>query len=216
MAKKKSTKKAVKCGKGKSNKLSAEDALKKLKKGNARFVGHDPINYPTEDERADFEFGQKPYAAVLCCADSRVSPEIMFNAGLDELFVIRVAGNIADTTSIASIEYAVKHLNTNLVVVVGHECCGAVGAALANEETTTDHGYNLNSLLAHITPALVEAKKKKAYDVDPLTTTVKENAKLNAKDLKVRSPIIATTRGVKIVWAHYELITGKVTFSKFL
>ena len=95
----------------KKNKLSAAAALKKLKAGNERFRGHDPLNYPTEKERGDFANGQKPYAAILSCANSRVSPEVMFNAGLDEVFVIRVAGNIADTTSIGSIEYAVTELN---------------------------------------------------------------------------------------------------------
>tara|TARA_B110000495_G_scaffold203811_1_gene229698 strand:- start:1041 stop:1670 length:630 start_codon:yes stop_codon:yes gene_type:complete len=198
----------------KKNKLSAAAALKKLKVGNERFLRHDPVNYPTEKERADFADGQQPYAAILSCADSRVSPEIMFNAGLDEIFVIRVAGNIADTTSIASIEYAVTELNTNLIVVVGHEACGAVGAALANADSTLDLGYNLNSLLAHMTPAVFETKKvpKKQRS----TATIKANARLNAEALRTRSPMIANERGVKIVWAYYHLITGEVEFSEFL
>lgn len=209
-------KKKPKCGATKSNKHSAAVALKKLQKGNERFLGHDPINYPTVDERSDFEDGQKPYAAILCCADSRVSPEIMFNAGLDELFIIRVAGNIANTTSIASIEYAVQELKTNLIVVVGHECCGAVGAALKNADKTLNLGYNLNALLSHITPAVVSAQKKASFTKDPLTTTVKENAKLTAQELRERSPIICKTPGVQIVWAYYHLISGKVDFSDFL
>ncbi len=209
-------KKATKSPANKKNKLSAAAALKKLKEGNKRYLGHDPINYQTEDERADFARGQQPYAAILSCADSRVSPEIMFNTGLDELFVLRVAGNIANTTSIASIEYAVAHLNTNLIVVVGHESCGAVGAAIANADTTTDMGYNLNSLVAHITPAVATVDKKKPAKKDRLAATVKENAKLNAKELRARSPIIAKARGVKTVWAYYNLITGKVDFSDFL
>lgn len=201
----------------KKNKLSADAALKKLKTGNKRYLGHDPISYPTEKERADFDNGQKPYAAILSCADSRVSPEIMFNVGLDEIFVIRVAGNIADTTSIASIEYAVAHLNTNLIVVVGHEACGAVNAALDCADNATNLGYNLNNLVAHITPAVAAAqKKKRSYEKDPCATTVKENAKLNALDLRTRSPIIAKARGVKIVSAYYHLISGKVDFSDYL
>ncbi len=198
----------------KKNRLSADDALKKLKDGNQRFLKHGPICYPNADDRADFSNGQKPYAAILSCADSRVSPEIMFNAGLDEVFVIRVAGNVADTTSIASIEYAVSQLNTNLVVVMGHEACGAVGAALANAEKTIDLGYNLNTLVAHITPAVAAAQKKKTFEKDPLAATVKENAKLVAKELRTRSPIIANQRGVKIVSGYYHLITGKVDFSE--
>ena len=197
--------------------MSAVAALKKLKAGNERYLSHESINYPNKRDRADFGNGQKPYAAILSCADSRVSPEIMFNVGLDEIFVIRVAGNFADFTTMASIEYAVSELNTNLIVVVGHESCGAVGAALANAKSTVDLGYNLNSLLAHLTPAVAAARKKsKSFQKDPLTTTVKEHAKLTAKELRTRSPIIDKARGVKIVWAYYHLISGKVDFSDFM
>ena len=172
--------------KPRKNTLSAKAALEKLKAGNQRFLGHDPVNYPTEKERKPFNDGQAPYAIILSCADSRVSPELMFNAGLDELFVIRVAGNIATTEAIASIEYAVAHLNTNLIVVAGHEACGAVGAALANDKQTTDLGYNLNTLVSHITPAISAASKKKAYKNDAMTATIKENAKLNVQELRSR------------------------------
>lgn len=198
----------------KKNKLSAATALKKLKAGNERFLGHEPLNYPNEDERTEFVDGQKPYAAILCCADSRVSPEIMFNVGLDEIFVIRVAGNIADTTSIGSIEYAVTELNTNLIVVVGHEGCGAVGAALANADSTIDLGHHLNGLLAHITPAVCETKGLPKKERP--TATIQANARLNAEELRIRSPKIANARGVKIVWAYYHLINGTVEFSDFL
>lgn len=201
----------------KKNKLSAADALEKLKAGNKAYLGHDAINYPTQAEREDFANGQQPYAAILSCADSRVSPEIMFNAGLDELFVMRVAGNVADTTSIASIEYAVSHLNTNLIVVLGHESCGAIGAALQNDADTLDLGYNLNTLISHMAPGVAAAKKKKAsFKKDPVAATVKENARLTALELRKRSSIIAEARGVEIVWGYYHLITGKVTFSNFL
>lgn len=200
----------------KKNTLSADAALKRLEEGNARFLAHDPINYQTLKERADFARGQQPYAAVLSCADSRVSPELMFNTGLDELFVVRVAGNIATTEAIASIEYAVANLNTNLIVVLGHEGCGAVNAAVANAECATDLGHNLNALVAHLTPAVAAAQKKKSYEKDPLTATVRENSRLTAKSLRARSPIIAKERGVKIVAGYYHLMRGKVSFSKYL
>ena len=200
----------------KKNRLSAEAALEKLKEGNQRYVKNEPVTYQDLSARDDFKNGQKPYAAILSCADSRVSPEIMFNVGMDEVFVIRVAGNIADTTSIASIEYAVAELNTNLIVVMGHESCGAVGAALANDAEAMDLGYNLNTLLAHINPAVVAAKKKRNYKKDPLAATVKVNAKLTADELRTRSPIISGAKGVKIVWGYYNLITGKVEFSDFV
>lgn len=197
----------------KMNKLSAADALQKLKAGNKRYLSDKSVCYQNAEERLDFNRGQKPYAVILSCADSRVSPEIMFNAGLDELFVIRVAGNIASTETIASIEYAVAELNTNLIVVVGHEKCGAVGAALSNADETLDLGYNLNTLLSQINPAIVSASKKVAFKKDPLTATVKENAKLTAKELRTRSTIISKARGVKIASAYYHLVDGKVDFS---
>ncbi len=204
----------------KKNTLSAAQALRKLKQGNRSYLGHDPINYQTEQERGDFWNGQEPYAAIVSCADSRVSPEIMFNKGLDELFVIRVAGNIATTEAVASIEYAVAHLNTNLIVVVGHEKCGAVQAALDVADTPTDLGYNLNSLVAHIAPAVAATPKpagrtKKAQD-QRLTNAVKTNAKLAANELRERSKIIRTARGVKIVWAYYHLVAGEVEFSDYI
>lgn len=198
------------------NRVSADAALKRLKAGNARYLGHDALNYPTEQERTAFATSQQPYAIVLSCADSRVSPEILFNVSLNEIFVVRVAGNIADTTSIASIEYAVAHLNTNLVVVLGHEGCGAVGAALAVDEKAQDLGYNLNNLVAHITPAVAAAQKKKAFEKDPIAATVKENAKLNAQELRNRSPIISKARGVKIVAGYYGLVEGKVDFTNWI
>lgn len=214
MAKKKSSKPAkIK------NRLTAAQALTKLHQGNERFIAHDPINYQTEAERIEerLDEGQKPYAVILNCADSRVSPEIMFNTGLNELFVLRVAGNVADTCTIASIEYAVTELNTNLIVVMGHEKCGAVKAALANAEETCDLGYNLNSLIAHMTPGVAAAKKKKAsFAKDPVAAAVKANAHLNALELRRRSPIITATRGVEIVWGYYNLISGKAELSEFL
>ena len=199
------------------NKFSAEDALKKLKAGNERYLGHDALNYPTAKEREPFANAQWPYAIVLSCADSRVSPEVLFNVSLNEIFVVRVAGNIANTESIASIEYAVANLNTNLIVVLGHEGCGAVNAALSVANEPQDLGYNLNKLVAHITPAVAAAKKKKkSFEKDPLTTAIKENAKQNAQELRNRSPIISKARGVKIVSGYYQLVKGKVEFSNWL
>ena len=140
----------------------------------------------------------------------------MFNVGLNEVFVIRVAGNIANTESIASIEYAVANLGSKLIVVMGHEACGAVGAALQNADSPMDVGYNLNTLIGQITPAVASAKKKKSFTKDPVTTTVKENAKLTAKELRARSSIIDKAKGVKIVSGYYHLVKGKVDFSSFM
>ena len=125
---------------------------------------------------------------------------------LGELFVVRVAGNIANTSSIASIEYAVAHIGSKILVVLGHESCGAVTAAVGGG----DNGYNLNHLLAHITPAIAASKKNASVN-----TVVKKNAELTAEELKNRSSIIANAvknRKLKIVSAYYNLGNGKIDF----
>ena len=185
--------------------VSASEALERLKKGNVNFVNDSENVEVTASIRDSLKGGQAPFAIVLSCADSRVLPEAVFDANAGEIFVCRVAGNIANTSSIASIEYAVAHLGTKLIVVLGHESCGAVGAALAGG----DNGYNLNHLVSHITPALAKSDSKEVNDV------VKVNAKLNAEELVNRSSIISNAvknEGLEIVSAFYNLGSGKVDF----
>ncbi len=183
--------------------LSWESALDRLKAGNANFVS-DSLDGKLQDSsrRNELTGGQKPYAIILSCADSRVVPELAFDTGMGEIFVIRVAGNTANNSSIASIEYAVAHLGVNLIVVLGHESCGAVTAAIAGG----DNGHNLNHLLAHITPAVAASEDKAVNSV------VKVNANLTSSALAERSSIISGAQGdgLKIVPAYYNLGTGKV------
>ena len=186
--------------------MNQGQVLQRLKEGNERFVSN-KLKWDLSDDsrRSELTKGQAPWAIVLSCADSRVVPELAFDTGLGELFVLRVAGNIANTDTIASIEYAVAHLGTEVIVVMGHESCGAVGAALAGG----DNGYNLNHLLAQIEPAKSQAE---STDVD---TVVRKNAELSAKDLYERSQIIssAVDNGkLKITSAFYNLGSGKVDF----
>src|SRR5438105_3479472 len=116
-------------------------ALDRLKDGNGRFAADKPAARKTDAKRrAELAAGQHPFAVVLTCADSRVAPELVFDAGLGELFVLRVAGNIADPAVVGSIEYAVEHLHTPLIVVLGHESCGAVAAALDGAKLPGDPG----------------------------------------------------------------------------
>ncbi len=185
---------------------TAAVALKRLKDGNKRFSTDRPV-YERHDAatRATLPAGQDPFAIILSCADSRVIPELIFDAGLSELFVIRVAGNVANTCTIASIEYAVAHLNVNLVVVLGHEGCGAVDAALGGG----DNGYNLNHLLAHLQPAV--AKPTGKDHAAKLKNAVKKNAKLTSKELRERSSILSK-KSLDIVPAYYNLASGKVNF----
>lgn len=187
--------------------MISQEVLERLKSGNERFVA-DKLDGKLQDSerRNSLRGGQSPYAIILSCADSRVVPEMAFDTGLGEIFTVRVAGNIANSSSIASIEYAVAHLGSTLIVVMGHESCGAVTAAVNGG----DNGYNLNHLLSHVTPALSAC----GTGAD-LATVVKKNAELNGEELINRSSIIrnAVESGkVKIVPAYYNLDSGKVDF----
>lgn len=184
-----------------------QESLNRLKEGNARFV-EDILEGKLQNgsRRNSLIDGQKPYAIILGCADSRVVPELTFDTGLGELFTVRVAGNVANTSSIASIEYAVAHLGTKLIVVLGHQSCGAVTAAVSGG----NNGHNLNHLLSHITPAIAESGQNASID-----EVIRKNAELTAIDLINRSSIIKNTvesADVKIVTAYYNLDSGKVDF----
>lgn len=186
--------------------LSWQEALQRLKTGNENFV-NDKLDGKLQDSsrRTQLTGSQHPFAIILSCADSRVVPEFTFDTGLGELFVIRVAGNVANTESLASIEYAVAHLGVNLIVVLGHESCGAVTAAINGG----DNGHNLNLLLAHVLPAINAAQSKE------VNTVVKQNAILTGRDLVNRSSIVAKAEEsgkLKILPGYYNLGSGKVDF----
>lgn len=187
--------------------MTTNEILTRLSEGNTRFVtdrleGKNKGN----SRRRSLLNGQNPFAIVLSCADSRVVPELIFDTGLGELFVVRVAGNVANKSSIASIEYAVAHCGTNVIVVLGHQSCGAVTAALKGGE----NGENINHLLSHITPAIVASAK-----LATVNDVAKKNAELTSFDLVNKSEIIKNAvdnNGVKIISAFYHLDTGKVEF----
>ena len=186
--------------------LSADQALERLQQGNQRFRNERMTGTDRDaTRRGELVHGQRPFAAILSCADSRVSPEIVFDTGLGELFVVRVAGNVATTSSIASIEFAVGVLETRLVVVIAHEGCGAVGAALAGDAASD----NLDHLLAHIRPAISATA---GSDVDAVA---RRNARHAAERLAAESDIIRGAmekEGVRIVTAFYHLVSGEVEF----
>ena len=196
--------------------VTAEEALERLNQGNERFQKGLAENAGRDSaRRTELAGGQSPFAIILGCADSRVSPEIAFDAGLGDLFVVRVAGNVANTSSIASIEYAVLHLGAKLVVVTGHESCGAVNAAIdasqksGDGEENQDALQNLTHLLGHIGPAL-EADNTLEADV-----LARKHARLTAQQLCDDSEIIrkaVASDGVKIVPAFHQLASGAVVF----
>lgn len=184
-----------------------EDIVQRLKDGNSRFVA-DKLDGQLQDSarRTSLTSGQQPYAIILSCADSRVVPELAFDTGLGELFVVRVAGNVANTSSIGSIEYAVAHIGCQVLVVLGHESCGAVTAAIGGG----DNGYNLNHLLAHVTPAV-----SACGDASDVNSVVRKNAELTASELAKRSSIIgdAVADGkLQVIPAYYNLGSGEVDF----
>jgi len=187
--------------------MNSYKALQRLKEGNQRFVSEKHITaVPGSELRMLLSEGQAPYAIILSCADSRVVPELMFDVSLGEVFIIRVAGNIANISSIASIEYAVANLDTKLIIVLGHESCGAVTAAMEGG----DQGQNLNHLLSHIQPAIDQAGEGAT-----ISDVAKINAELGVNNLINNSQIIRDAvekRGVKIVPAFYHLSTGVVDF----
>ena len=183
-----------------------QNAIDRLKTGNTNFV-NDNLNNDFQDSsrRKAVVDGQNPFAVVLTCSDSRIVPELIFDTGIGELFVIRVAGNVANTSSIASIEYAVAHLNVKLIVVLGHQNCGAVTAALSE----IDDGKNVDHLFSFIQPAISISDSKNVDDVSHI------HAKLTAEKLINDSSIISKaidSNELKIIPAYYSLETGQVDF----
>ncbi len=200
-------------GKGKpAQGLDAAGALKRLTDGNARYVSHKE-KHPHLDEHRLKEVakGQHPYATILTCADSRVSPELMFDEGLGDLFVIRVAGNVVDDVVLGSIEYGAAHLHTPVIMVLGHERCGAVGAAVKN---VVEPGH-ISSLVTRILPAVRAAKKQEG---DLVENSVRANVELVVGQIKAAEPVIAElvlAGKCKVVGARYDLDDGSVTIDPF-
>jgi len=188
-----------------------EAALARLTAGNARFVAG-ATTHPdqTAERRVEVAKGQHPYAIILTCADSRLSPEILFDEGIGDLFVIRNAGNLLDDHVLGSIEYAIEHLHATLVVVLGHTKCGAVSAAVAGGEAPG----HIKSIIESLEPAVAMAKKKPG---DPVDNTVRIAAKLSAAALAQAEPIVGEavkTGQVQVVAARYDIATGQVEFLK--
>ncbi len=187
--------------------LSPAAALKKLVEGNQRFVQHQP-QYPDQSAKRMLEVAQTqhPFATILSCADSRVPAEIVFDQGLGDIFDVRIAGNIATPEAIGSIEYAVVLLGTPLLMVLGHERCGAVTAAVKNEPLPGEIG-------TFVTPILPAVQRVKAQPGDAVDNAVVANVKYQMEQLQ-RSPLLTErlkSNKLKIVGGRYDLDTGAVT-----
>ncbi|MEO8481045.1 MAG: carbonic anhydrase [Acidobacteriota bacterium] len=195
--------------------VSPSEAIAKLKSGNATFVASPDGPLPiTVARRTALAQGQAPFAAVLSCADSRVPPEVIFHVGLGDLFVVRSAGHVADRAILASLEYGADHLHVPLVVVMGHESCGAVKAA-AETPPTQSMGPNLDYLLKAIRPAVAAAGAR--ADAAGLRAAILKNVEDTVNDLMDDSAILrhmADSGSLGLVGAYYELSSGRVYFSE--
>lgn len=194
--------------------LTADEALQKLKDGNARYMAApEECAADLMKTRETVAEGQSPWATILGCADSRVPPELVFGGlNLGELFVCRNAGNMADTATMGTIEYGAEHLGSPLVVVLGHERCGAVKAACDVAENGTELPGNIKPMVDAIVPA---AKDLLGKDGDFVDNVVIESARRTAEKIKAESEIVAelVKEGkVKVVYARYDLESGEVTF----
>jgi carbonic anhydrase len=193
--------------------ISADEAARILKEGNGRYVDGKPQHPHQDRERRALAAGQgqHPLATVLTCSDSRVPPEIIFDQGLGDIFVIRVAGNVSATDEIGSIEYAVDHLATPLVVVLGHSQCGAVTAVVEDAKLPP----NIAALVAPIKPAAAKAREdnpEAAKDV-LLNAAIKANVWQSIADMLGQSPIIrekVRDGRVRVVGALYGIDSGQV------
>lgn len=187
--------------------LNGDQALRKLKEGNQRYVSF-KRSYPDQDAMRlkTVAKGQHPFAVILGCADSRVPPELLFDQGLGDLFVIRVAGNILNDATLASIEFATAELGVPLVMVLGHQRCGAVNAALDGGEVPG----HIGRLVEAIKPALVGIQDQKG---DKLDNAIRANVKMVVKQVTASTPILSdlVTKGkLKVVGGHYGLENGVV------
>jgi carbonic anhydrase len=192
------------------NVLSPDAALKRLMEGNARYVDGVSRRHDFKHEREALAGGQNPFAAVLSCADSRIAPEYAFDTGRGDLFVCRVAGNFAGTETIASMEYAVAVLNTPLILVIGHDACGAVDATLKALKDNTSPPGHIPSLVDAIAPA---AKAAMQQGGEVLDKAIRQNVVDTVAKLKSAAPVLsaAVEQGkLKIAGGIYRLNTGAV------
>lgn len=200
--------------------LSADDALSRLKQGNREFVTHlaESETLAGLDARAQLIQNQEPFAVILGCSDSRVPAEIVFNQGLGDLFVIRVAGNIVAPSLIGSIEFAAEAFGTRLVVVLGHTQCGAIKATVDQlNQPSGEQSPNLRSIVDRVRPAVEPLMQTDLHDAHTAlaAAAVRENVGQSVSQLRDSSAVLAKlleNDGLKIVGAEYSVETGTVEF----
>jgi len=192
------------------NVLSPDAALDRLMKGNTRYVEGVAKRHDFNHEREPLRTGQNPFAGVLSCADSRIAPEYCFDTARGDIFVCRVAGNFASDVMVASFEYAVQVLNTPLIMVLGHDACGAVDATMKSVKDGTTLPGHLPALVDAISPAV---KAVEGEGGDMLANAIRRNVMLNVEKLKAAGPILSAfveSKKLRVVGGIYKLASGRV------
>ena len=192
------------------NVLSPDAALERLMNGNARYVQGVSKRHDFSHEREPLSTGQNPFAAVLSCADSRIAPEYCFDTARGDVFVCRVAGNFASDEVVASLEYAVQMLDTPLIMVLGHDACGAVDATAKSIKDGTTLPGHLPTIVNAIGPAVKAVQNEPG---DMIDNAIRRNVRLNVEKLKIAEPILnkfVDSKKVLVVGSIYKLSSGKV------
>jgi carbonic anhydrase len=194
------------------NAIDPDEALQRLMQGNARYAANERQQRDCQGRRAGLVPAQYPIAAILSCSDSRVAPELAFDQGQGDLFVVRLAGNFVSDDGLASLEYAVKFLGVPLLMVLGHSNCGAVAAAIKVVKERAELPGHLPELVESIEPAVIAAHARHPSDL--LAAAIEENVKVNVKRMHDDAPILSEALAAKKIAAVggiYDLATGKVT-----
>jgi carbonic anhydrase len=192
------------------NVLSPDAALKRLMEGNARYVDGVSRRHDFKHEREALAGGQNPFAAVLSCADSRIAPEYAFDTGRGDLFVCRVAGNFATDETVASLEYGVAVLSAPLILVLGHDACGAVDATIKSLKDDKPLPGHMPTLVAGLTPAVKAVSQQGGNMLD---NAIRQNVADNVAKLKSSTPILSAaveSKKLKVVGGIYRLKDGRV------
>ena len=193
------------------NVISPAEALQRLIEGNQRYIANTPLPLTYEATRAALVRGQNPYACILGCADSRVSPDLCFDAERGDLFVTRVAGNFVTPEILASLEYGTAVLQTPLIMVLGHTGCGAIQASIKAVKNDEDFPGHIQLLASSLTPAIDAALKKDPSNIE--VSAIRENVRINVEALRNSTPILrrlVQSKKLMVVGGVYDLNTGRV------
>lgn len=193
------------------NRIGPDAALKRLLQGNARYASGRSTQRDFSVGRVARSSGQRPFAAILSCADSRISPELAFDQGPGDLFVVRLAGNFVNDDALASLEYGIKFLNIPLIMVLGHSGCGAVAAAIQVVQENAQLPGHLPGLVDSIRPAVESAMRRNPANL--LAAATEQNVRHNVARLSTAAPILServASGGIGVVGSVYELSNGKI------